>query len=83
MFRNKIKMTIIGKDESKQLVTRSSDSIDYSPFITGKGKLDFICGKCNLILVKKTDEEEINGLTFRCPSCLVYNVHERKLDLNE
>lgn len=74
MIRHKKeKMVIVPKYSSTNIITRSTDSIDYSPFYKGRGKTNFVCGKCDLILLKKTDSNKAKGFSYRCPQCYHYN----------
>lgn len=69
----KVNMNIVTKLETPAIITRDIDTLDYSPYLIGKEKTSYLCGNCNLVLLKKVKEEDVKGFSYRCPKCYSYN----------
>lgn len=46
---------------------------EVSPFIKGKGEIDYICGHCSAVLAEKMRRGQIKNLVLQCPKCGKYN----------
>ncbi len=43
------------------------------PFIAGRGALNYVCGKCNHIILKSLLRIQITNSVYKCPKCGAYN----------
>jgi len=48
-------------------------SKDTLPLFSGEGNIDFLCGHCGTILVKRAWKLSISNIVVKCPSCQSYN----------
>ncbi|UCH02852.1 MAG: hypothetical protein JSV20_03440, partial [Candidatus Bathyarchaeota archaeon] len=70
MSKRKKVLKIIPKSKPK---TRTVYVSAVLPVIKGKGDMDYLCGKCNEILVESINEGEVRNIIIRCPICRFYN----------
>lgn len=69
-------MNVISFSEALSLPVRFTTSMDTfvkAPYFSGKGSLNFTCGKCKFNLMKNTEREQLNNIAFQCPNCNIYN----------
>ena len=44
------------------------------PFMVGEGDLDYICGRCDNVIVQSVSRSQIkSGAVFQCPNCQTFN----------
>lgn len=48
-----------------------------TPFVVGGGTLDFICGKCDHIILKSLRWRQVTKAVYKCPKCGAYNQIEQ------
>lgn len=45
-----------------------------TPFITGEGEVNPLCGDCSFVIAERLDDAaQVQSLTFRCPRCQAWN----------
>jgi len=44
------------------------------PFMVGEGDLDYICGRCDNVIVQSVSRSQIaSDAVFQCPNCQTFN----------
>ncbi len=49
------------------------ESAKMQPYITGKGALNYNCGKCNHPILKSIRRIQIVDAVYKCPKCGTFN----------
>ena len=60
------------QEGTRPIYRKNSSKIE--PFMVGKGVIDYICGRCNNIIVENVSQGEIaSDAVFQCPNCQSFN----------
>ncbi|MGC2425527.1 MAG: hypothetical protein WA421_00715 [Nitrososphaeraceae archaeon] len=60
------------QEGTRPIYRKNSSKIE--PFMVGKGDIDYICGRCNNIIVENVSQGEIaSDAVFQCPNCQSFN----------
>jgi predicted RNA-binding Zn-ribbon protein involved in translation (DUF1610 family) len=49
------------------------ESVKMQPFISGKGALNYNCGKCGHLILKSIRRIQIIDAVYKCPKCDTFN----------
>ncbi len=70
------KMSVLSERPSAGVLF-SMDNVPESkkldPFISGKGALNYTCGKCNHLILKSIRRIQILDAVYKCPKCGAFN----------
>ncbi len=70
------KMSVLSEEPSGGLIL-SMDHVPVSkklnPFISGKGALNYSCGKCNHLILRSIRRIQIQDAVYKCPKCGAFN----------
>ena len=51
----------------------TAESVGTEPQMIGIGSFSYLCGKCELVLLKNVDEGQVQNVVFRCSRCQSFN----------
>lgn len=69
------KLKVIEKPPANTRVIFYSQT--FAPMFIGDGNINFLCGLCNTLLVKRAWKNSFSNIVIKCPSCQAYNEFQK------
>ena len=68
-----LKCKVIPEPPRDTVIFANTEAVGMDPQIVGIGPFSYLCGKCDLVLLKNVDEGQIQNIVFRCSRCQSFN----------